>query len=91
MGKMVQNCPGCGLEWASIISFSKIADFGLLISKSDTNNIWTSIENTYFFKVVGVWLKNEACHAQLMFKIKMGMAGSIFELHPYNFRKYHSF
>ena len=42
-------------------------------------------------KIWRVWLKNWVCHALLNFKIKMGIAGSIFELHPPNFVKIHIF
>ena len=42
-------------------------------------------------KIWRVWLKNWVCHALLNFKIKMGVAGSIFELHPPNFVKIHIF
>ena len=42
-------------------------------------------------KIWRVWLKNWVCHALLNFKIKMGVVGSIFELHPPNFVKIHIF
>ena len=42
-------------------------------------------------KIWRVWLKNWVCHTLLNFKIKMGIAGSIFELHPPNFVKIHIF
>ena len=82
MGKMAQNYPCYGLEWANKIVFSKITDFGLEISKSDTNIIWAFIENTYFYKVSAVWLKNEACDTHWKYKIEMGVVSSFFELHP---------
>ena len=87
MGKIAQNYPCCGLEWTDKIGFSKITDFGLGISKNGTNIIWTSIKDTYFFKVAGPWLKNWVCHTHLKFRIKMGVASLIFELRPYNFGK----
>ena len=49
------------------------------------------IKNLSLTKIWRVWLKNWVCHALLNFKIKMGVAGSIFELHPPNFVKMHIF
>ena len=48
-------------------------------------------KDMYFHKIWRVWLKNWVCHALLNFKIKMGVASSIFELHPPNFVKMHIF
>ena len=42
-------------------------------------------------KIWRVWLKHWVCYALLNFKIKMGVAGSTFELHPPNFVKIHIF
>ena len=69
------------------ISFLEITDFWLEISKNGTNIICLSIKNTYFFKVTGPWLKNQACYINLKFRIEMGVASAIFELCPYNFGK----
>ena len=73
------------------IGFSQFTPKWFEFSKNDTNIIWTSIKNTLFFKVTGVWLKNWACHAHLKFKIEMGVAGLIFEPHPPNFQNQYNF
>ena len=49
------------------------------------------IKNLSLTKIWRVWLKNWVCHALLNFKIKMVLAGSVFELHPGNFVKIHIF
>ena len=86
-GKKCPKLPGCGLKWTDKNGFSKIAEFGLAIPKNGTNIIWTSIKNTYFFKVARPRLKNWAYHTHLKFRIEMGVAWSIFELRPNNFGK----
>ena len=40
-----------------------------------------------FFKNAGPWLKNLAYYTHLKFKIEMGVAGLVFEIHPPNFQK----
>ena len=49
------------------------------------------IKNLSLTKIWRLWLNNWVCHALLNFKIEMGLAGSIFELHPSNFVKIHIF
>ena len=77
--------------WRNEIDFSQFTPKWFEFSKNDANIIWTSIKNTIFFKVTGVWLKNWACHAHLKFKIEMGMAGLVFEPHPPNFQNQYNF
>ena len=57
------------------------------ISKDDSNIICRSSKNITFPKIWRVWLKNWACHAHFNFKLLWGMAGSVFDLHPWNFGK----
>ena len=61
------------------------------IFKNSSNTICRPSKNITFPKIWRVWLKYWVCHALLNFKIKMGVAGSIFELHPPNFVKIHIF
>ena len=77
--------PGCGLNLKQKISFSKIADFWIEISKNDSNIISLSLRNTQFFKIWWVWHIRRVRHAHLKFKLQMGMAGSIVEPRPSNF------
>ena len=44
-------------------------------------------ENKSFVKIWRVWHILKVCHALWYLKIEMGIAGSIFELHPPNFQK----
>ena len=62
-------------------------DFWLVLSKNDSNNICSSIKNKSFLKIWRVWHILKVCHALWYLKIEMGIAGSIFELHPPNFQK----
>ena len=62
-------------------------DFWLVLSKNDSNNICSSIKNESFLKIWRVWHILKVCHALWYLKIEMGIAGSIFELHPPNFQK----
>ena len=62
-------------------------DFWLVSSKNDSNIICSSIKNESFLKIWRVWHIIKVCHALWYLKIKMGIAGSIFELHPPNFQK----
>ena len=57
------------------------------ISKDDSDIICRSSRNITFPKMWRVWLKNWTCHAHLKFKIGLGVAGSIFEPHPWIFAK----
>ena len=66
-------------------------DFWLVLSKNDSNNICSSIKNESFLKIWRVWHILKVCHALWYLKIEMGIAGSIFELHPPNFVKIHIF
>ena len=45
------------------------------------------LRNRKFSKVWWLWLRNWACYTHLNFKIEIGMAGSIFVSHPWNFAK----
>ena len=66
-----------------------ITDFWWGISKKVNNIILTSLKNTWFQKVTGAWLKKWAYHADFKIsgsKIEKGMAGSVFEPYPCNFR-----
>ena len=62
-------------------------DFWLVLSKNDSNIICSSIKNESFLKIWRVWHILKVCHALWYLKIEMGIAGSIFELHPPNFQK----
>ena len=62
-------------------------DFWLVLSKNDSNIICSSIKNKSFLKIWRVWHILKVCHALWYLKIEMGMAGSIFELHPPNVGK----
>ena len=62
-------------------------DFWLVLSKNDSNIICSSIKNKSFLKIWRVWHILKVCHALWYLKIEMGIAGSIFELHPPNFQK----
>ena len=62
-------------------------DFWLVLSKIDSNKICSSIKNKSFLKIWRVWHILKVCHALWYLKIEMGIAGSIFELHPPNFQK----
>ena len=62
-------------------------DFWLVLSKNDSNIICSSIKNESFLKIWRVWHILKVCHALWYLKIEMGIAGSIFELHPRNFQK----
>ena len=66
-----------------------ITDFWWGISKTANNIISTSLKNTWFQKVTGVWLKKWTCHTYFKIsgsKIEKGVAGSVFEPYPCNFR-----
>ena len=68
----------------------QINDFWLGVSKKVNNIILTSIKDTPFSKVTGVWLEKWAYHTHFKIskpKTEKGMAGSIFELYSCNFRK----
>ena len=69
------------------ISILLITDFWLDTLKSHTNIIWRSIKNTQFSKITRLWLKIWVCYAHLNLKIQLGVAGTIFELQPWKFRK----
>ena len=62
-------------------------DFWMVLSKNDSNIICSSIKNESFLKIWRVWHILKVCHALWYLKIEMGIAGSIFELHPPNFQK----
>ena len=62
-------------------------DFWLVLSKNDSNIIFSSIKNESFLKIWRVWHILKVCHALWSLKIEMGIMGSIFELHPPNFQK----
>ena len=62
-------------------------DFWLVLSKNDSNIICSSIKNESFLKIWRVWYILKVCHALWYLKIEMGIAGSIFEIHPPNFQK----
>ena len=59
----------------------------MVLSKNDSNIICSSIKNESFLKIWRVWHILKVCHALWYLKIEMGIAGSIFELHPPNFQK----
>ena len=82
-----QNYTKGGLSGSRKIGLFQITGFWLGISKNGTNINSRSIRNTYFSKVSWVWLQNFACHTLLKFKLQMGMAGTIFEPHLWNFGK----
>ena len=66
-----------------------ITDFWLGISKKVNNIISTSLKNTLFQKITGAWLEKWACHTDFEIsgsKIEKGVAGSVFEPYPCNFR-----
>ena len=54
---------------------------------NDITIIFSSIKNESFLKIWRVWHILKVCHALWYLKIEMGIAGSIFELHPPNFQK----
>ena len=57
--------------------------------KKVNNMISTSLKNTWFQKVTRAWLKKWACHADFKIsgsRIEKGVAGSVFEPYPCNFR-----
>ena len=62
-------------------------DFWLVLSKNDSNIIYSSIKNKSFLKIWRVWHILKVCHTPWYLKIEMGIAGSIFELWPPNFQK----
>ena len=62
-------------------------EFWLGLSKNDNDIICSSIKNESFLKIWRVWHILKVCHALWYLKIEMGIAGSIFELHPPNFQK----
>ena len=74
--------PGFGLDLKQKISFSKIADFWIEISKIDSNINSLSLRNTQFFKIWWLWRLRRVRHAHLKFKLQMDMAGSIVEPGP---------
>ena len=61
-------------------------DFWLVLSKNDSSIICSSIKNKSFLKIWRVWHTLKVCHALWYLEIEMGIAGSIFELHPPNFQ-----
>ena len=69
------------------LRFSYIVEFWLELSKNERNIICSSIKNESFLKIWRVWHILKVCHALWYLEIKMGIAGSIFELHPPNFQK----
>ena len=85
MGDFGPFFPCCGLNLKQELSFSKIADFWIEVSKNDSNIISLSLRNTQFFKIWWVWRQRYVCHAHLKFELQVGMAGPIVEPRPSNF------
>ena len=83
----MQNLLSGGVRINKKFGFSWIVDFWLVLSKNDSNNICSSIKNESFLKIWRVWHILKVCHALCYLKIEMGIAGSIFELHPPDFQK----
>ena len=91
MNQELKNSTGWGLCPGTANRGYQITDFWLEISKNDNNIIWTSLKNTCFYKVTGVWLKNWAYHTYFKFKIEKDVADLIFEPHPPNFQNQENF
>ena len=86
----IQNslfCTEVGLILLSKIGLFRITEFWLGVLKNGMNIICLSIKDTYFLKILRICLKNWACYVFLKFKIELAIAGSIFELDPWDFKK----
>ena len=91
---LVQNWPNCtrgGGDLQNKIGFSQFNQKWLEIKLSCKNNIFYPISQQFKSRRRRFSLRNWLISWQLYYKIKMGVAGSIFESCPPNFAKCYTF